>query len=369
MSAGCWKPEYRIKNKTMKKHKRLLVMAGGTGGHVFPGLAVAKQLQQQGWEIRWLGTADRMEAELVPQHGIEIDFIKVKGIRGQGIAKLIVAPFQIIMAILQARKYIKQWQPDVVLGMGGYVSGPGGVAAWLSNVPVVLHEQNAVAGLTNKWLSKIATKVFQAFSGAFPNAEVVGNPVRTDVASIEPPEHRYAERSGHTRILVMGGSQGAQILNTSLPKVVANLGEGYTIRHQAGKNNKASVEAAYQQANVNCVEVTEFISDMAEAYSWPDLIVCRSGALTVSEVSAAGVGAIFIPFMHKDRQQALNAGYLVDCGAAIMIEQQELDTEKLSQTISSLSRQELLNMAIKAKKAAKLDADQVVAEAIIALTE
>ena len=188
----------------MKKNKRLLVMAGGTGGHVFPGLAVAKKLQQQGWEIRWLGTADRMEADLVPKHGIEIDFIKVKGLRGQGIAKLIKAPFQIINAILQAKQHIKAWQPDVVLGMGGYVSGPGGIAAWLSGIPVVLHEQNAVAGLTNQWLSKIAKKVFQAFPGAFPNADVVGNPVREDVVALPEPSERMAERDGDIRILVMG---------------------------------------------------------------------------------------------------------------------------------------------------------------------
>lgn len=162
----------------MNKNKRLLVMAGGTGGHVFPGLAVAKKLQLEGWEIRWLGTADRMEAELVPKHGIEIDFIKVKGLRGQGLARLLTAPFKIVGAILQARQYIKTWQPDAVLGMGGYVSGPGGVAAWLSGVPVVLHEQNAVAGLTNQWLSRIASRVLQAFPGAFSGKEVVGNPVR-----------------------------------------------------------------------------------------------------------------------------------------------------------------------------------------------
>ncbi len=352
-----------------KKNKRLLVMAGGTGGHVFPGLAVAKQLQQQGWEIRWLGTADRMEAELVPQHGIEIDFIKVKGLRGQGLSKLIKAPFQIINAVFQARRHIKKWQPDVVLGMGGYVSGPGGIAAWLCGIPVVLHEQNAVAGLTNQWLSKIAQKVFQAFPGAFPDAEVAGNPVRQDVVQLDSPQQRFAARSGALRILVMGGSQGAQILNTTLPQVVQQLGEGYIIRHQAGKNNHQQVQQAYREANVENAEVTEFISDVAQAYGWADILVCRSGALTVSEVSAAGVGAIFIPFMHKDRQQALNADHLVACGAAKMIEQPDLTTDKLSRLIASLNREEMLAMAIKAREASKADADKTVAEAIIALTE
>ncbi|WP_165312221.1 undecaprenyldiphospho-muramoylpentapeptide beta-N-acetylglucosaminyltransferase [Vibrio ziniensis] len=353
----------------MKNKKRLMVMAGGTGGHVFPGLAVAKKLQQQGWEIRWLGTSDRMEADLVPKHGIEIDFIRVKGLRGQGVTRLIKAPFQIINAIMQARRHIKKWQPDVVLGMGGYVSGPGGVAAWMQGIPVVLHEQNAVAGLTNQWLSKIASRVFQAFKGAFPNAPVVGNPVRTDVVELPEPNQRLAERSGPIRVLVMGGSQGARILNQTLPQVMAKLGEDYEVRHQAGKDNQAEVELVYQTAGAKNFQVTEFIDDVAQAYAWADLLVCRSGALTVSEVSAAGVAAIFIPFMHKDRQQALNADHLVECGAAKMIEQPQLTVEKLAQTIAELERIQLLDMANKARKAAKLDADQVVANAIIALTE
>lgn len=353
----------------MKKNKRLMVMAGGTGGHVFPGLAVAKQLQSQGWEIRWLGTADRMEADLVPKHGIEIDFIKVKGLRGQGIARLIKAPFQIVNAILQAKAHMKQWQPDAVLGMGGYVSGPGGIAAWLLGIPVVLHEQNAVAGLTNQWLSKIAKKVFQAFPGAFPNAEVVGNPVREDVVAIQEPKTRLLNRAGKIRILVMGGSQGAQILNRTLPETMAKLGDAFEIRHQAGKNNRDEVELAYQSHQVLNADVREFIDDVAEAYNWADLLVCRSGALTVSEVSAAGVGAIFIPFMHKDRQQALNADHLVECGAAKMIEQPELTVDKLAAEIQTLDRSKLLEMATKAREAAKLDADTVVAEAIVALTK
>ncbi|WP_299685360.1 undecaprenyldiphospho-muramoylpentapeptide beta-N-acetylglucosaminyltransferase [uncultured Vibrio sp.] len=353
----------------MTKNKKLLVMAGGTGGHVFPGLAVAKKLQQQGWEIRWLGTADRMEADLVPKHGIEIDFIKVKGLRGQGMSKLIKAPFQIVNAILQARRHIKAWQPDVVLGMGGYVSGPGGIAAWLSDIPVVLHEQNAVAGLTNQWLSKIAKKVFQAFPGAFPNAEVVGNPVREDVVSLAEPELRLAERDGDICILVMGGSQGAKILNDTLPVTMAQLGTGFSVLHQAGKNNQQQVVEQYQSHSVDNVQVTEFIDDVAQAYEWADLLVCRSGALTVSEVSAAGVGSIFVPFMHKDRQQALNADHLVECGAALMIEQPQLTADKLANTIAQLDRNELKMMATKARQAAKLDADATVAEAIKALAK
>ncbi|RQW62970.1 undecaprenyldiphospho-muramoylpentapeptide beta-N-acetylglucosaminyltransferase [Vibrio viridaestus] len=353
----------------MTKNKRLFVMAGGTGGHVFPGLAVAKQLQSRGWEIRWLGTADRMEADLVPKHGIEIDFIQVKGIRGQGIGRLIKAPFQVVSAILQARKHFKRWQPDAVLGMGGYVSGPGGIAAWLSGVPVVLHEQNAVAGLTNHWLAKIASKVFQAFTGAFPNAPVVGNPVRSDVASLPDPSHRMKDRSGPIRILVMGGSQGARVLNQTVPQTFAKLGDGFTVFHQAGKGNSGEVEKLYQECNVNAqITVSDFIDDVAQAYEWADLLVCRSGALTVSEVSAAGVAAIFVPFMHKDRQQALNADHLVELGAALMIEQPDLSAEKLADSILNLDRAKLLDMAEKAKSVAKTDADIIVADAIEAIT-
>lgn len=346
-----------------------MVMAGGTGGHVFPGLAVAKQLQQQGWEIRWLGTADRMEADLVPKHGIEIDFIRVKGLRGQGIARLLKAPFQIVNAILQARRHMKAWQPDAVLGMGGYVSGPGGIAAWTLGIPVILHEQNAVAGLTNQWLSKIATKVFQAFEGAFAGVPVVGNPVRDDVVALPDPSERLTERTGPLRILIMGGSQGARILNQTLPATLAQLGEDYQVRHQAGKNSQQEVQQAYAELGVHNVDVTEFIDDVAEAYAWADLLVCRSGALTVSEISAAGVAAIFVPFMHKDRQQALNADHLVACGAAQMIEQPELTADKLAAAIAQLDRPALLNMAQKARHAAKLDADKVVADAIIAVTQ
>ena len=356
----------------MNKNKRLLVMAGGTGGHVFPGLAVAKRLQQEGWDIRWLGTADRMEAELVPKHGIDIDFIKVKGLRGQGITRLLAAPFKIIGAILQARKYIKAWQPDAVLGMGGYVSGPGGVAAWLSGVPVILHEQNAVAGLTNQWLSRIASSVLQAFPGAFPNREVVGNPVRQDVVELAAPEQRFAERDGAIRVLVMGGSQGARILNQTLPQVAGLLGDKVTVWHQAGKGSQVQTEQDYTQyatGQGNNYQVTEFIDDVAAAYAWADIVVCRSGALTVSELSAAGLGAVFVPFMHKDRQQALNADHLVQCGAAKMIEQPELTVQGLADTLQQLDRAQLAKMAQAARDAAIVDADSRVAEVIKSLAK
>lgn len=350
--------------ENQKENKRLLVMAGGTGGHVFPGLAVANELKKQGWEIRWLGTADRMEADLVPKHGIDIDFIRVKGLRGSGIKSKLLAPFMILNAIFQARQHIRNWRPNAVLGMGGYVSGPGGVAAWLSGIPVVLHEQNAVAGLTNKWLAKIASRVLQAFPGAFPEREVVGNPVRDDLSELMEPEDRFGDREGPLRILVMGGSQGARVLNQTVPEAIAKLSSDVEVRHQAGKGNLEDTESRYLQAGVNTHQVTEFIENVADAYAWADLIICRSGALTVSEVAAAGVGAVFVPFQHKDRQQALNADHLVKSGAAIMIEQPQLSAESLSQALSELDRERLKTMAKKARSNAIIDAGQRVADAI-----
>ena len=285
--------------------KKLLVMAGGTGGHVFPAIAVAHELQQQGWDIRWLGTRDRMEADLVPKHGIPIEFIQISGLKGKGIGALLTAPFAILRAIFQARKIIKNYQPDAVLGMGGYVSGPGGVAAKLCGVPVILHEQNAVAGLTNVWLSKIARRTLQAFPNAFPHAEVVGNPVRQDLFEIEAPEQRFAERGYPVNVLVMGGSQGAMVINQTVPEVAKALGHSVMISHQVGKGKLEGVEEVYQQTGNGAA--CEFIDDMKAAYDWADIVICRSGALTVCEIAAAGLPAILVPFQHKDRQQFLNA--------------------------------------------------------------
>ncbi|QIW16763.1 undecaprenyldiphospho-muramoylpentapeptide beta-N-acetylglucosaminyltransferase [Pasteurellaceae bacterium RH1A] len=346
--------------------KKLLVMAGGTGGHVFPAIAVAHTLQAQGWEIRWLGTKDRMEADLVPKHGIPIEFIQISGLRGKGLKALLTAPFAIFRAILQARKIIKNYQPDAVLGMGGYVSGPGGIAAKLCGVPVVLHEQNAVAGLTNVWLSKIAKRVLQAFPSAFPEAEVVGNPVRQDLFQLPPPDVRFAQRQGPIKILVMGGSQGARVINQTVPVVAKVLGEQVEIAHQAGKGSLETVEAEYNKIFPRNAFVSEFIDDVASAYAWADLIICRSGALTVCEVAAAGLPAIFVPFQHKDRQQYLNAKYLADAGAAVIIEQADFSPESLLNALQPLlaDRNRLLDMALKAKQMATPLSAQRVAEVI-----
>lgn len=346
--------------------KKLLVMAGGTGGHVFPAIAVANVLQQQGWQVEWLGTKDRMEAQLVPKHGIAIHFIEISGLRGKGIKALLAAPFKILRAILQARKIIKTYQPDAVLGMGGYVSGPGGVAAKLAGVPIILHEQNAVAGLTNKWLAKIATRVLQAFPTAFADAEVVGNPVRADLFALPTPQQRFSQREGALRILVVGGSQGARVLNLLMPKVAAQLTKDVIIRHQAGKGNSEAIKALYSQ-NIN-VNVSDFIDDMAAAYAWADVVICRSGALTVCEIAAAGVPAIFVPFQHKDQQQYLNARYLSDAGAAEIIQQAELTPERVVEFLQKWERPILLAMAEKAQSKAAPTAAQRVAETIISVT-
>ncbi len=345
--------------------KRLMVMAGGTGGHVFPGLAVAHHLMAQGWEVRWLGTADRMEADLVPKNGIEIDFIQISGLRGKGLKAQLTAPLRIYHAWRQAKTIMRRFQPDVVLGMGGYVSGPGGLAAWSCGIPVVLHEQNGIAGLTNRWLSRIAKTVLQAFPGAFPNAQVVGNPVRTDVLALPLPEVRFADRQGPIRVLVIGGSQGARVLNQSMPELAALMGDKITLWHQVGKGALESVNQAYASAGQTQHKVTEFIDDMAEAYAWADVVVCRSGALTVSEIAAAGLPAIFVPFQHKDRQQYWNALPLEKAGAAKIIEQVNFSAAAVADAMAGWDRMHLLDMARAARAVAIPDATERVAAEVV----
>ncbi|GFN47351.1 undecaprenyldiphospho-muramoylpentapeptide beta-N-acetylglucosaminyltransferase [Candidatus Regiella insecticola] len=346
--------------------KRLMIIAGGTGGHVFPGLAVAHYLIAQGWQVRWLGTADRMEADLVPQQGIEIDFIQISGLRGKGLWAQLLALIRIYRAICQAKNIMRDYQPHVILGMGGYVSGPGGLAARWCGVPLVVHEQNGIAGLTNRVLAKIAKKVLQAFPGALPHAEVVGNPIRMDVLRLPPPKERLAGRQGAIRVLVIGGSQGAQILNQILPEVAAHLGDKVTLWHQVGQGALTGVLQIYQQLGQdNQHKITEFIDDMTAAYAWADVVVCRSGALTVSEIAAVGLPAIFIPFQHKDRQQYWNAVPLEKVGAAKIIEQPRLTAQILSNLLASWDRATLMVMADKARTMASLDATERVAAAII----
>ncbi len=346
----------------MTVNKHLMVVAGGTGGHIFPGIAVAEHMQQQGWTVSWVGTADRMEAQLVPKHGFEIDFVEVQGVRGNGITRLLKAPFMVLKAILAAKKIIKQRKPAVILAMGGYVTGPVGIAAKLSGVPLVIHEQNAVAGFSNKLLAKVANQVLAAFPNAFENnAEVVGNPVRASVSSI-------AKKSltEQLNVLVVGGSLGAQVLNERLPEVFSTLAKDFSlsVRHQSGRNNQDKLKSAYVGREFDA-QVDEFIHDMDAAYAWADLVICRAGALTVSEVAAAGKAALFVPLPHAvDDHQTANARYLVDQQGGLLMPQHDFTTERLVELLTPYFEQPSLlsEIADKAKQLAKFDATERVAK-------
>lgn len=357
--------------------KRILVMAGGTGGHVFPALAVAKHLAQQGWQVRWLGTADRMEARLVPQHGFDIDFIDIKGVRGNGLLRKLAAPFKVLRSIVQARQVIKEFKPDVVLGMGGFASGPGGVAAKLAGIPLVLHEQNAIPGMTNKLLSRIATRVLCAFSNTFDGisaqAVVVGNPIRQEL--IKLGEQPRAVNESALKVLVVGGSLGAKVFNDLMPDVVAVLSkhQSVTVWHQVGRDNLGTVKAAYQQKGQDGgVNVAEFIDDMEAAYRWADVVLCRAGALTVSELAAVGLPSVLVPYPHAvDDHQTRNAQVLVEAGAAFLLPQPIVTTEKLASKLQLLAndRNELVLMGQRARQAAVLDATDRVANICIELAQ
>ncbi|WP_267128051.1 undecaprenyldiphospho-muramoylpentapeptide beta-N-acetylglucosaminyltransferase [Thalassotalea sp. HSM 43] len=339
----------------MSKRPTILIMAGGTGGHIFPGLAVAEYLQQQGWHVHWLGTSDRMEAQVVPAHNIDISFINISGLRGKGWKSKLTMPFKVLQSVWQSLDVINQVQPDVVLGMGGYASAPGGVAAWIKRIPLVLHEQNAVAGMTNRYLAKIASKVLSAFPNAFSrgvDAQVVGNPVRGNISMLTD-EH---EREINKRVLVVGGSLGAKVLNDTVPQAISQIKlQGIDVWHQTGKGNKTDVDASYQgyQVDESKIKVSEFIDDMAEAYEWADVVICRAGALTVSELAMAAKPAIFIPLPHAvDDHQTKNAQYLVDAGAAYMLPQAELNATLLSRKLNMLfSSESTLKKMAKACKA------------------
>ena len=348
-------------------------MAGGTGGHVFPALAVAKLLASQGWEILWLGTKDRMEAQVVPQHGFNIEFIDIQGVRGNGLIRKLMAPVKILRSIAQAKTVMSNFKPDVVLGMGGFASGPGGVAAKLAGIPLVLHEQNAIPGMTNKLLSRIATKVMCAFEGTFDNsvkAEVVGNPIRQELIE----EYEQADDNNALKVLVVGGSLGAKVFNDLMPNVVANLSsqQAVTVWHQVGRNNLDAVKQAYAKQNQqNMVQVAEFIDDMQAAYRWADVVLCRSGALTVSELAAMGKPSILVPYPHAvDDHQTLNAQVLVEAGAALLLPQPIATIERLVEKLTLLAqdRQELTRMGQQAKQVAILDAAEKVAQVCTAVT-
>ena len=349
-----------------------VIMAGGTGGHVFPALALARELRIRSWQVVWLGTRRGLEARVVPAEGIPIEWLSISGLRGKGLWSWLTAPLRLARSLGEALAVMRRHRPAVVVGLGGYVSGPGGVAAWLTRRPLLIHEQNAVAGLTNRCLARLAREVYTAFPQAFPagvDACLIGNPVRAEIVALPPPAVRFATRSGAIRILVVGGSQGAARLNTVLPHALARLAGSITVevRHQAGERWIEAARRAYEAAGVRA-EVVPFIADMAESYGWADLVVCRAGALTVSELACAGVGAILVPFPAAvDDHQTHNARYLVNEGAALLIDDRELTAERLAGELATLcaGRGRLISMAERARLLARPRATAELASACL----
>ena len=339
-----------------------LIMAGGTGGHVFPGLAVAEVLRARGWRVVWMGTRAGMEARLVAARGYELAAIRASAMRGKGLAAALLLPLNLLVGFWQAARAIFRLRPDVVLGMGGYVAFPGGMMASLLARPLAVHEQNAIAGLTNRILAGVADKAMSAFPEALKGAEWTGNPVRGEIAALADPAERYARRAGPLKLLVLGGSGGAQALNECVPRALALLQPRPAVVHQSGEKNYAALRAAYAAAGVQG-ELTPFIDDVARRYAEADLVVCRAGAMTVAELSAGGVASVLVPYPHAvDDHQSANARYLADRGAAILLPQTELAPERLAALLRSLERPRLLEMARKARALGKPDAARIVAE-------
>jgi UDP-N-acetylglucosamine--N-acetylmuramyl-(pentapeptide) pyrophosphoryl-undecaprenol N-acetylglucosamine transferase len=349
--------------------KTILIMAGGTGGHIFPGLAVADEMRSAGWQVVWMGGKGGMEERLVPPHGHRTAWIRARAARGKGLVQKALLPANLLYSFWESARHILRIKPDVVLGLGGYVAFPGGMMASLLNKPLALHEQNAIAGVTNKLLSTVCDKVMQAFPGALKDAEWTGNPVRADIASLEVPEKRFRDRSGPLRILVVGGSLGAQALNEALPKALALLGGEFRVVHQAGEKHLDALKANYAGAGVPG-ELVAFIHDMAPRYAEADLVICRAGAMTVSELAAGGLASILVPFPHAvDDHQTANARFLADRGAAILLQQRDMTPAKLADILRALDRPKLLEMARKARELGKPEAAKVVAQRCMQLAE
>ena len=305
--------------------RSILIMAGGTGGHIFPALAVADILRAQGWRVTWLGAPNSMEADLVPRHSYEMAWVRFSGVRGKGLLRLLRLPFDLLRAMWQSAGAIFRVRPDVVLGMGGYITFPGGIMAALLRRPLVIHEQNSIAGLSNRVLAHLAQKVISGFPDVLPRAIWCGNPVRSDIAALPAPGQRYSARSGRLNVLVVGGSLGARAINETLPQALAMLPPEMrpNVLHQTGKQHYAAVKQAYQQAGVKA-EVKPFMDEMARHYGNADLVICRAGALTVAELAAAGVASILIPFPFAvDDHQTRNAEFLSKHGAAVLLPQRE----------------------------------------------
>lgn len=342
-----------------------LIMAGGTGGHVYPALTVAERLRDEGWQVVWLGTRRGLEARVVPQHQIDLWFVRVGGLRGKGWLSWALAPFKLLLAVMQCLAIVRRIGPKVVLGMGGFAAGPGGLAAWLSGKPLLIHEQNAIPGLTNRLLARLAENVMEAFPGSFPEqlqALPTGNPVRQRIIDLSPPGERFAGRGNEPlRLLVLGGSQGARALNEVVPQALAALEPvgSVEVHHQVGPDQLDSTRRCYRAAAVEAIELTPFIEDMAAAYGWADLVLCRAGAMTIAELAAAGVASILVPFpFAADDHQTANARYLAARGAAILVPQSDLTRARLSALLGELSqaRGRLLEMAKAARALAVPDA-------------
>jgi UDP-N-acetylglucosamine--N-acetylmuramyl-(pentapeptide) pyrophosphoryl-undecaprenol N-acetylglucosamine transferase len=351
----------------------VLIMAGGTGGHIFPALSVANVLRERGVPVVWLGVPGSMESRVVPASGFSIEWVRVRGIRGKGLTAWLMAPFRIASALLQALAVLRRVRPRAVLGAGGYVSGPGGIAAWLLRIPLLIHEQNAIPGLTNRWLARIAGQVLQGFPGSFDKktgARFVGNPVRADIAAIPEPAVRFQGRSGRARLLVFGGSQGAQRLNAMVPQALSQLDPERRpqVRHQAGERGVDAALEAYRQARVEA-DVMPFIDDMAAAYAWADVAVCRAGAMTIAELQAAGLGALLVPLpVATDDHQTKNAETMVHIGAGRVLQERDLTAESLCACIADLTadRGRMLRMASAARSARVTDAAVQVANLCLA---
>jgi UDP-N-acetylglucosamine--N-acetylmuramyl-(pentapeptide) pyrophosphoryl-undecaprenol N-acetylglucosamine transferase len=349
--------------------KTILIMAGGTGGHVFPGLAVADEMRGRGWHVVWMGARSGIESRLVPACGYPVEWIRVAALRGKGIAAKLMLPLNLLIGFWQSARAIFRIRPDVVLGMGGYVAFPGGMMASLLARPLAVHEQNAIAGLANRVLAGVADKSLAAFPDALKNAEWTGNPVRAEIAAIVQPAARYAGRSGPLRLLVIGGSLGAQALNEAVPKALALIAEDVrpSVLHQAGEKNLAALKSNYQASGVRG-ELLGFIDDMAQRYAAADLVICRAGAMTVAELSAGGMASVLVPFPHAvDDHQSANARFLSEQGAAILVPQEKLTPNGLADLIRSLDRRALLAMAEKARVLGKPEAARIVADRCVEL--
>jgi UDP-N-acetylglucosamine--N-acetylmuramyl-(pentapeptide) pyrophosphoryl-undecaprenol N-acetylglucosamine transferase len=341
--------------------KTILIMAGGTGGHIFPGLAVAHEMRAAGWEVVWLGARGGMEERLVPPRGYRTELIRAKAARGKGLLQKLLLPANLLYSFWESARLMRRLKPHVVLGLGGYVAFPGGMMASLLNRPLALHEQNAIPGLANRVLSSVSDKVMVAFPGALKAAEWTGNPVRSEIAAMASPENRFQARSGPIRILVVGGSLGAQALNEAVPKALALLSARPSVVHQSGEKHLDALRNNYRDAGVEG-ELLAFIDDMARRYAEADLVICRAGAVTIAELSAGGMASILVPFPYAvDDHQSANARFLADKGAAILVPQKEMTANKLAALIGSLDRVKLLDMARKARALGKPDAARLVA--------